>query len=253
MLTAIVITLNEEKMIGDCLKSLQFADEIIVVDTGNTDKTNAIAKKYKSKIIKYSGPRDYSAYRNCATKEARGDWLLYVDSDERVTPELESEIKKTISGTGLYPAFAIPRRNIYLGKELKHGGWGGDYVTRLIKKSALIKWINPLHEQPEFKGDLSKLNSKLIHISHRDLTSMLQKTLVFTKHEARLRFESGHPKMTWWRFLRVMATEFWFRFITLSAWKDGTVGVIDGIFQVFNTFIIYARLWEMQHAKSSDS
>lgn len=252
MLTAIVITLNEEKMIGDCLKSLQFADEIIVLDTGNTDRTNEIANGYKAKIIKYSGSPNYSAWRNFATKEAKGDWLLYVDSDERVTPELESEILKAVSGTGLNSAYAIPRRNIYLGKELKYGGWGGDYVIRLIKKSALIKWVNPLHEQPEFRGSLSKLNSKFIHISHRDLTSMIQKTLVFTKHEAQLRFDSGHPEMTWWRFFRVMATEFWIRFVKLSAWKDGTVGVIDGIFQVFNTFIIYARLWEMQHAKSTD-
>jgi (heptosyl)LPS beta-1,4-glucosyltransferase len=247
MLSAIVITLNEEKMLGDCLKSLQFADEIIVVDTGNTDRTNDIARKFKAKIAKYSGPRDYSAYRNRAITVAKGDWLLYVDADERVTSELAAEIKQVISHPGQVTAYAIPRKNIYLGKELKYGGWGGDYVTRLLKKSALKTWVNPLHEQPEFSGLQAKLTAKLVHISHRDLSSMLAKTLIFTSLEAELRYKAGHPPMTWWRFFRVMTTEFWYRFIKLSAWRDGTEGVIDSIFQVFNTFIIYARLWEMQN------
>jgi hypothetical protein len=79
---------------------------------------------------------------------------------------------------------------------------------------------------------------------------MVQKTLEFTEYEARLRFEAGHPPVTWWRFFRVMLTEFWHRFIRLSAGRDGIEGIIDGIFQVFNTFIIYARLWEMQRSNA---
>jgi len=252
-LSAIIITKNEEQMIGDCLRSLQFADEIIVVDTGNTDKTNQIAKQYKAKIVEYSGPRDYSAFRNTVTPHARGEWLLYIDADERVPVELQAEIQRKIIQSGSTVAYDIPRKNIYLGKELKYGGWGGDYVTRLIKKSALKKWVNPLHEQPQFTGSSEKLTSRLLHISHRDLSSMLEKTLLFTQHEAKLRFDAAHPPMTWWRFFRVMFTEFWYRFIKLAAWRDGTEGVIDGIFQVFNTFIIYARLWEMQNKHVHDS
>lgn len=246
MLTGIVITRNEEKMIGDCLDSISFCDELLIVDTGNTDLTNKIAASKKARITTSRGT-DYSHFRNDGLKAARGEWILYVDSDERVSPALQSDILNQISDPSSdFSAYRIARTNIFLGRRMKYGGWGGEYVIRLFKKSQLYKWENPLHEQPKFSGRLGTINSELLHYSHRDLSSMLEKTLEFTLYEAKLRIDSGHPQMTWWRFFRVMFTEFWLRFVKLSAWRDGTEGVIDGLFQVFNTFIIYARLWEMQ-------
>ena len=249
MLSAIIITKNEEKIIGDCLISLKFSDEIIVVDTGNIDKTNEIATSHKAKIIKSVG-KDYSQFRNDGLKAAKGDWILYVDADERTTPLLKNEIEHIISSYETKSAYAIPRQNIYLGKQMHYGGWGNDYVVRLFLKKNLTEWKNPLHEEPVFAGELEKLQNYLVHFSHRDLSSMLEKTLSFTNYEAQLRYEANHPLVVWWRFLRVMLTEFWLRFVKLSAWRDGTEGVIDGIFQVFNSFIIYARLWEIQQKKS---
>jgi glycosyltransferase involved in cell wall biosynthesis len=246
MLSAIVITRNEEQMIADCLETLDFSDEIILVDTGNTDNTNLIAKKFKAKIISCTGA-NYSDFRNSGKEAASGDWLLYLDADERVSPKLKSEIISIISDPGESSVFAIPRKNIYLGKVMRFGGWGGDYVIRMFKKNALNKWSGDLHEQPDFSGKLKKLKHEIIHYSHRDLSSMVEKTLNFTTYEAKLRFESHHPQITWWRIFRVMFTEFWLRFIKLSAWRDGPEGIIDCMFQVFNTFIIYGRLWEMQH------
>lgn len=246
MLSGIVITKNEERMIGDCLDSMSFCDELIVVDTGNTDGTNRIASAKRAKIVKSSG-KDYSQFRNDGLKKAKGDWILYVDADERISKNLQSDIKKIVSKPpGNVAAYALARTNIYLGRPMKFGGWGGEYIIRLFATDRLLKWENPLHEQPKFNGALGKVDSPLLHYSHRDLSSMLEKTIEFTAYEAQLRFENGHPQMTWWRFFRVMFTEAWFRFVKLSAWRDGTEGVIDGLFQVFNTFIIYARLWELQ-------
>ncbi len=245
MLTNIVIAKNEEQMIGDCLLSLKFADEIIVVDTGSTDKTNEIAKKYGARIIKSTGI-DYSTWRNDGLKAAQGDWVLYVDADERVTPLLKKEIEQTISSSEAKSAYAIPRQNIYLGREMYYGGWGDDYVVRLFCRANLHSWHHPLHEEPDFSGEMGKLTNKLVHISHRDLSSMLNKTLEFTAYEAKLRLDAGHPQVASWRIVRVMLTEFWLRFGRLAAWRDGTEGIIDGLFQVFNSFVIYARLWEMQ-------
>jgi len=249
MLSAVVITKNEEKMIGECLKSLSFADELLVVDTGSTDNTNFIAKKHHARIVKGPG-KGYDSYRNAGLKSARGDWILYLDADERITPELALEICGVISAPDLlYGAYEIPRKNIYLGKSMRFGGWGNDSVIRLFPKDKLVAWHHPLHEQPQYSGQLKKLSHFMIHYSHRDLASMLEKTISFTDYEAKLRFAANHPKVTWWRFFRVMFTEFWYRFIKLSAWRDGTEGVIDGIFQVYNSFIIYARLWELQREK----
>ncbi len=253
MLSAVVITKNEEQMIGDCLLSLKFCNEIIVVDTGNTDATDTIAKKHQAQIIKSVG-RDYSQFRNDGLSVVRGDWVLYVDADERVTPLLKKEIVQTIYSPEVKSAYAISRQNIYLGKEMHFGGWGNDYVVRLFQKKNLDRWKNPLHEEPVFKGELGKLENLLTHLSHRDLSSMVDKTLSFTDFEANLRYQAHHPLVVGWRLVRVMVTEFWLRFAKLSAWRDGVEGVVDGLFQVFNSFVIYSRLWELQqHAKSSNS
>lgn len=251
MLSGIIITKNEELMISDCLASLNFVDEIILVDTGNTDQTNTIAKKYNAKIVHSSGS-DYSQFRNDGLKHASGTWIIYVDADERISSDLKQEILNLISTPATAVAYDIPRKNIYLGQEMKYGGWGNDSVIRLFKKDSLQGYVNRLHEQPSYTGQLAKLRGHLIHYSHRDLSSMLNKTLSFTEYEASLRFQSHHPPVVWWRFIRIMLTEYWIRFIKLSAWRDGTRGVIDGIFQVFNSFVIYAKLWEMQQPESSD-
>lgn len=241
-------------MIADCLKSLEFADEKILVDTGNTDSTNSIAEKMGWKVYKSQG-KNFSEFRNDGLKQSHGDWILYLDADERLTSDSISEIKSLVKtpGDADVGAFALPRTNYYLGKNLLHGGWGNEYIVRLFKKTHLSAWKNPLHEEPVFSGSLKKLTHPFIHISHRDLTSMLGKTIQYTDYEAKLRFQSGHPPVTWWRFFRVMFTEFWHRFVSLSAAKDGRVGIIEGMFQVFNMFVIYARLWEMQvtHAQKS--
>ena len=235
-------------MIGDCLLSLKFSDETIIVDSGNTDATNEIAKSFGARIVSCKGG-NFAEFRNTGLKAARKAWVLYVDADERVTPLLKNEIEQITSSPDSAPVYQIPRKNIYLGKEMHFGGWGGDRVIRLFKKSALQGYKGQLHEQPIFTGGLKTTSHEIIHYSHRDLTSMLNKTLDFTAYEARLRLATGHPPVSWWRFLRVMFTEFWLRFVKLSAWRDGVEGVIDGIFQVFNSFVIYARLWEMQSAK----
>ena len=237
-------------MIGECLLSLAFSDEIIVVDSGSIDSTVEIAKSAGAKIV-MCREDSYAQRRNVGLKAARGDWILYVDADERITPLLKKEIEQIMSSSDSASVYQLPRKNVYLGKEMHFGGWGNDQVIRLFKKSALQKYEGDLHEQPVFTGELRTTSHELIHYSHRDLASMLDKTLLFTAHEARLRLAANHPRMSWWRFLRVMFTEFWLRFIKFSAWRDGVEGVIDGIFQVFNMFVIYSRLWELQNENRS--
>lgn len=245
MLSAVIIAKNEAGMISDCLASVSFAGEVIVVDNGSTDATSAISASLGAKIISSAAP-DYAAVRNDGLAAARGDWILYVDADERVSPQLQAEITGIMVSPSGFSAFDLPRRNFYLGQEMNFGGWGGDSVIRLFRRSDLHRYVGKLHEQPEYSGVLGRTQSALLHYSHRDLESMLDKTLVFTAFEAKSRFSAHHPPVVWWRFFRIMLTEFWLRFIKLSAWRDGPRGVIDSLFQVFNSFIIYARLWELQ-------
>jgi glycosyltransferase involved in cell wall biosynthesis len=248
-LSVIIITRNEQEMIRDCLESVKWAEEIVLVDSGSTDKTCKIAKKYRAKIVESPAqePR-FSEWRNKGFQAARGDWVLYLDADERVTPQLKKEILSTIYHlpSTIY-AFAIPRRNILLGKEMHFGGWSPDYVKRLFKKDKLKRWEGKLHEEPIFEGKLGHLKEPMIHLTHRDLSSMVDKTREWSKIEAELLAEAKHPPVTWWRILRIMLTEFWQRGIKKQGWRDGTVGWIEIIFQMFSRFITYARLWEMQN------
>jgi glycosyltransferase involved in cell wall biosynthesis len=247
-ISAIVITKNEEEKIGECLESLSWVDEILVIDTGSDDKTIEIATKKKAIVVSYS-KGGFSDWRNQGAKEAKGDWLLYVDADERVTPLLRKEILKVVKNSVKIALYAIPRRNIILGKEMKHGGWWPDYVKRLMKKSVFVKWEGDLHENPVVKGELGHLKNPLVHIKHAKLSEMVEKTNKWSEIEAKLLFKSGHPKMVGWRFFRIMATELWYRLIRLKGFLDGAEGVIYAIYQMWSKFITYGKLWEMQLEK----
>ncbi len=245
-ISVIIITKNEENKLRECLESLDgFASEIIVVDTGSVDNTKKIAKEYKAKIYDY--PKGgFSDWRNKGLKEAKSDWIFYLDADERITPLLKQEIK-SLSENVPYSAYAIPRRNFILGKEMKHGGWWPDYVKRFYKKDSLIKWEGKLHEEPVINGELGHLKQPLIHIKHDNISEMIEKTNEWSNIEAELLLKSNHPKMVWWRFLRIIFTEAYYRIIKLKGYKDGAEGIIYGLYQSWSRFMSYAKLWEMQH------
>jgi len=254
-LSAIIIARNEEEKISDCLKSLAWADEVIVVDNSSVDSTYSIAKKEGVRVVKASEKYvlRYSKLRNLGLEKARGKWVLYVDADERVSPELRKEIQPILSGKCLLDsgvvAFALPRRNFIFGFEFKHVGLWPDYVIRLFLKEKLLRWEKDLHEEPVFEGKVGHLESPLIHIKHKNLTEMIDKTNGWSDIEAKLMFDAGHPPMNVPRFLTAMFREFWLRMIRQTAFMDGVVGVIYALYQVFSKFISYAKLWEIQVAR----
>lgn len=244
-LSAIIIALNEEKMIGDCLASLSgWVDEVIIVDGGSKDKTVDIARKLGAKVF-ISPFEDFAAQRNYGLAKASGNWVLYIDADERVTPELVESIKYQVSSIKNtdFSAYRIKRKNFYLEN---HEWPYVEKLERLIKKDKLKGWYGELHESPQIDGSVGELDGFLLHYTHRDLSAMLVKTIEWSKTEAELRFKSGHPAMTWWRFPRVMVSAFWESYIRQGGWKVGTAGLIESIYQAFSMFITYARLWELQ-------
>lgn len=246
-ISAIVLTKNEEEQIGGCLNSVNWVDEIIVVDSGSSDRTVEIAKDYTDKIL-FEKSDDFSSKRNLGQDMAKGEWILYLDADERVTPELWKEISEVIEKD--WPAsYFIPRKNFYFGEN----EWPYiEKIERLFKKNQLEGWKGKIHESPVIRGQTGELKNYLLHYTHRDLSSMVKKTIEWSKIEAELRFEAGHPPVVWWRFLRVMMTEFYRSYIKQRGWKAGAVGMIESLYQAFSIFITYARLWEMQKAKNQE-
>lgn len=247
-ISGVILSKNNEDLISDAIESLiGLCDEIIVLDGASTDKTREIAKKLGAKVFlqKKGG---YAVWRNQGLESSRGEWIFYLDSDERIDKILKKEIEETIS-KGQYSYYAIPRKNKILGKDMYNGGWWPDYVKRLFKKSELVRWEKDLHEEPIVRGEMGYLKSPILHLKHDNLTEMVIKTNKWSVIEAELMLDGNHPKMSWWRFLRIMLTEVFFRLIYLKGLLDKQEGIIYALYQMWSKFISYAKLWEMQKTK----
>jgi glycosyltransferase involved in cell wall biosynthesis len=246
-ITAIIITKNEENNIADVLESVKFSKQIIVVDNDSIDRTSDLAKKNGAQVI--SGKFDnFSKQREIALKEVSSDWILYVDADERVSDKLKEEIEKVTLNQNSKDAYKLIRRNYYFGK---HEWPYQEEVLRLFRKDALKGWTGEIHESPVFVGEVGELKGYLDHYTHRDLSSMLEKTINWSDQEAQIRFASNHPDMNWWRFPRVMIPTFFRYYIRQKGYKAGMAGLIESIFQTYSIFITYAKLWEMQNRSKS--
>ena len=243
-LSVIILGQNVADEVIPAFVTSQFADEIIFVDThtGSTDETLSLARKYAQKIVK-SEDYNFSTWRNDGAKASSGEWLLYLDSDERITPSLSKEIITAIKHPD-FEAYTISRYEVFLGRHLNH--WPDPRVLRLIKKSALKAWRGKLHEQPNIIGRIGQLKEQMVHLSHKNIDEKVTGTLKWSRLEAEMLFKAGHPQMKGWRFARIIFSEFWDRFVKQKLWLDGTEGWIEVIYQMFSRFLTYERLWEMQ-------
>jgi len=245
-LSIIILAKDVEKEIIPALKTAQFADEVILVDTGSSDQTIEVSRNYVTKIVKTSG-LNFARWRNEGAKAAKGDWILYLDSDERIPQKLADEILETITEP-IHDAYTISRYEIFLGKHLNH--WPDPRVLRLMKRTSLKKWRGKLHEQPIIIGTIGKLGEQMVHLSHKNIDEKVLNTLAWSRLEAENLKKAGHPPMKGWRFFRIILTEFFNRFIKQRLWRDGTEGSIEVIYQMFSRFITYVRLWELQRKPS---
>jgi len=240
------------------------------IDLGYKPDSHDVIASFRVKVPKWSTPKrawgavaaessvgtwspmkslNYKNVKAVAAKvfEAKGEWIFYIDADERVPEELKKElINFSRQLSDKFTWYATPRLNVILGRPMKHGGWWPDYVKRLYKKSALKKWKGDLHEEPEVIGEMGKLKSPLRHEKHEDLHEMLEKTNKWSEIEAKLMYDAGHPKMNVLRFITAMGREFWYRMIRKMAFLDGKEGIIYAIYQVYSRLISYAKLWEKQ-------
>lgn len=241
-LSAVIIAKNAENLIVDCIESIHFADEIIVLDDNSQDRTADVAKSQGAKVIQ-SHEKSFAEKRNVGMQHAKGEWIFYVDTDERVSKELQKSILAAINTTDAKAAYRVQRQNFYLG----NNPWPKiEKLERLFKKSQLKGWYGELHESPKIDGTVGVLDGYLLHYTHRDLSSMLAKTIEWSDLEAKLRMDAHHPKMTLWRFPRVMITAFYDSYIGQQGYKAGTVGLIESMYQAFSIFVTYAKLWELQ-------
>ncbi len=243
-ISAIILTKNEEDRIAACLGSVAWANERLVIDNGSTDKTVFIAKNLGATVINENST-DFSYLRKVGCNNAKADWIVYIDADELVPQALKEEILTIIRAfnASVDPhGYFLKRKNYYLG----HLWPKPDRMERLFWKASLQGWKGRVHETAIVDGLIGQLEHPLIHNTHRTLAEMVEKTNQWSQIEAKLRFNTHHPKVSWWRLIRVMFTGFFDSFIQQRGWRAGTVGWIESVYQAFSMFITYAKLWEMQ-------
>lgn len=249
-LSAIILTRNAEEVLADCIDSVSFCDEVIVVDDHSTDRTADLAKHMGAHVFPDES-KSFAEKRNFGLKKAKGKWILYIDSDERVSSELKKSIEAIVAkDKSTASAYRIQRKNFYYGK---HEWPYIEKMERLFKKSKLTEWYGDLHETAKVDGEVSEIeDGVLLHYTRTSFTAMVNKTNQWSEMEADLRLKADHPKMTAWRFFRVIATGFYGSYVKQEGWRAGTAGLVESIYQAFSMFITYAKLWEKQQKFSSE-
>lgn len=245
-LSAIILTKNEEKNIIDCLDSLSFVEEIIIIDDNSIDKTEAIIKRYTKKNIRfYSHPisGDFSLQRNYGLEKATSDWVLFVDADERVTAELAYEIGHTLQVSQSSQGYFIPRRDVIWNKKMHYGEMGRTKLLRLARRSAGV-WRGVVHERWEVTGRTGTLQQSLIHYSHQSLTSFLKDINYYTTLRAN-ELHKKHTKIIAPFIIIYPLFKFIYGYIWLQGFRDGVPGLITAIVMSFHSFLVRGKLWQL--------
>lgn len=246
-IAAIIIAHNEAGMIVNCLDTLGWCDEVIVVDDNSSDTTRELAERWGARVV--NGEGGFPELRNAGLAATKADWIVYIDADERVTPSLAREIKQAMSSDSI-SAYGISRRNILYGHQLTHGGWGDDVVVRLFRRSHLKKWAGDVHEHAEIEGETAVLKENLWHLTHRNVIEGLRKTIMWTPVEAQLLAEATSKPISPVTLVRKMVMEVVRRIILKQGYRDGTAGWVEALIQGANKLLVYAQVWEQQQQPS---
>jgi len=241
-------TFNEEENLKDCLESVKWADEIVIVDGQSTDKTVTLAKKYTHKIIVRENPLMFHLNKQKAFEAATQDWILYLDADERVSKKLKEEILAAVKKKS-FQGFWLPRKNIIFGQWIKHSLWWPDYQLRLFRRGKAFLPCKSVHEQPKLTGRAGYLKNPLIHQSYQTVTQYVERlNNLYTENDLRV-FLREKKKIHWYDALRFPAEDFLATFFARKGYRDGLHGLVLSLLQAFSSFITFAKLWEKQGFK----
>jgi glycosyltransferase involved in cell wall biosynthesis len=242
-LSATIITYNEEKNIRDCLESLTWTDEIIVVDSFSTDRTLEICQEYTDRIYRERW-KGYARQKNSALEKVSFPWILSIDADERVTPELKEEIAGILEDADKVDGYYLPRRNFFLGRWIRHGGWYPDYTVRLFKKGKGRFVPRKVHESAVISGTTGYLKNPLEHYTYKSVSEFLKRMDRYSTLSAREYFERGR-RASPVRILVAPLLTFVRMYIIQRGFLDGYLGFLLSVLYSYYTLTKYAKLKEL--------
>ena len=248
-LSCVVLTKNAEQDIGECLETIKWADEIIIVDDFSTDGTIDICRRYTDKIfekrfIGYPEQRDYGL------QKTSHHWVLCLDADERIVEELKEEIIKKLSSSPAVSGFLIRRLNIVLGKEVKYSGWYETNNLRLFDKTKVAFDLSMKYvERVNVSGPLSSLKQDLIHHTCRSFGSYFERVNLWSTLNAKDMRTKGIRitlLLVWYYFFLKPIMIFFIKYVVKHGYRDKFIGFLIAVMSAFTYFVSYAKLWHMQ-------
>lgn len=246
-LSVIVLTYNSEDNLKRCLSSVEWANEIIVVDSFSKDGTLKVAESFGAKIFqrKYTG---YTRQLEFGIGKAGNNWVFVLDSDEEVTPKLTKEINEVLKDTNeRIGGYEISRRVHFLGRWIMHGSWYPDYQYRLFRRDLSEPKHLEIHSSYGTKQERGKLKSPINHYSYKNLYDYVMRINTYTTLETSTRLKTlGEKRVKWYNFFLNPFSVFFRMYIVNKGYKDGIQGLILALFSSFYNLALYAKIWEYQ-------
>ncbi len=246
-LSVIVITFNEEHNLRRCLESVRWADEIIVIDSFSTDRTVDIAREFTPHVDQHAYDGDIPQ-RERGFARAKGDWLLYIDADEEVTPSLREEIVRVINEPASCDGYEIPRRVHIFGRWVEHGGWSPDFTRRLFRKGHIVAEHAEVHGGFNVRGTGGRLTGVLNHYTYATIAQYLEKMNDYTSLQvsAKLR-EKGSAHVGLRKIVLSPLSHFVRKYFIQKGYLDGIHGLVLAALGALYTLSLYAKLWEYRY------
>jgi glycosyltransferase involved in cell wall biosynthesis len=248
-ISILIQTHNEERNIEQCIASAHLlSDTVVVVDMESTDKTEELAVKNGAAVTSFPFSQYVEPGRAFGLQKIQTDWVFILDADERMTERLAEEIQTAIMNEE-FAYYKVPRKNMFGGKKwLQHGGWWPDEQMRLMQVASFESWPTQIHSTPYIRGRMGHLKNEFEHHFHGNIEAMVQKTLVFENIESDLLLEAGkHVKTP--TFFRKFLMELWRRLFQKMGFLDGTVGIIESVYQAYSKTITYLLLYEKKNRR----
>lgn len=247
-ISVVINTFNEESNIERCLKSVQWADEIVVCDMYSDDNTVHIAKKYNARVVSHKKTNFVEPARNFAISQAKGNWILILDADEELTGALQDDLLVLSSQLTGPDYVEIPRKNIIFGKWMQHSGWWPDYNIRFFKKGMVV-WKNQIHSKPETTGVGYRIPAQekyaLAHHHYQNIPQFITRMNRYTDIQAD-EINNTEYSFVWQDLITMPLGEFLSRYFAHRGYLDGTHGLILALLQAFSQLILYVKIWELQ-------
>ncbi|QQG40489.1 MAG: glycosyltransferase family 2 protein [Candidatus Levyibacteriota bacterium] len=249
MISAVILTKNEEENIEVCIKGLRWCNEVIVVDDNSTDKTREIAEKLGAKVIDHSLNNNFSEARNYGLEQTKGEWVLFVDADERISDSLAFEIGSmlTMQAVDAYDAFYIRRIDTIWGRQLLHGENGMVKFIRLAKKTK-GEWKGAVHETWQIKGRVGQLKNPLYHYPHQTVSEFLTEINYYTTIRAQELYKK-RVKVHVWDIILYPKAKFFVNYVLKRGFLDGMPGLVVAILMSFHSYLVRGKLWLLWQKK----